>query len=145
MSTFTAYHEYHVPVKTSINLIEEELLTHIEFDTGNSTNECERKIQIRKENSKKPRKTTKIWSNFYFSCSISIICQVNIGICLIGMYFLKKSPIMRTKRNRDDCQVECELEIQEKNSKIENCMIPDKHRISGVYENARYSFTEINE
>ena len=43
----TAYQQHIVPVTTSLNLLQNEVLTHIEFDVANSSQKCDRQIQAR--------------------------------------------------------------------------------------------------
>ena len=43
----TAYQQHIVPVTTSLNLLQNEVLTHIEFDVANSSLEYERLMEVR--------------------------------------------------------------------------------------------------
>ena len=79
-------------MKTSVNL-ERELLTHIEFDAGNSTEECKRIIQRRIEERKKAylKTSPEIWSNVSYTITITaLFTQLIIGIFMTGAYFLQK-------------------------------------------------------
>lgn len=43
----TAYQKNIVPITTTSNLLQDEILTHIVFDTGNSTKNCKDQIETR--------------------------------------------------------------------------------------------------
>ena len=43
----SAYKMHRVPITTSLNLKEDEVLTHIMFDTANTTENCKRQIEER--------------------------------------------------------------------------------------------------
>ena len=44
-----AYHRNYVGVTTTIDLLQSQLLTHIEFDVGKNTEDCEKKLKKREE------------------------------------------------------------------------------------------------
>ena len=43
----TAYQKNMVPITTTPNLIQDEILTHLVFDTGKSTKNCNEQIELR--------------------------------------------------------------------------------------------------
>ena len=46
----TAYQTNMVPITTTSNLLQDEILTHLVFDTGNSTKNCNKQIELRLQN-----------------------------------------------------------------------------------------------
>ena len=91
----SAYYKNYVPVTSSLNLNQNQILTHIAFDIGNSTLECNNKIEERLERAKKEqlRRPPIQWTNteyvmpivtlfLLFLASITVNCMLCFRLSL---------------------------------------------------------------
>ena len=101
----TAYHENMVAITTTTNLIQDEILTHLVFDTGNSTKTCNEQIEVRLQNMKKAHyKPPPIqWSNIEYVMPMSILFLIvlTISITVNFMYCCRRQENSGPRRNNN--------------------------------------------
>ena len=80
----TAYQTNMVPITTTSNLLQDEILTHIVFDIGNSTKNCNKQIEVRLQNIIKAHyKPPPIqWSNIEYVMPMSILFVIVLTISI---------------------------------------------------------------
>ena len=101
----TAYHTNMVPITTTSNLLQDEILTHLVFDTGNSTKNCNKQIELRLQNIIKAQyKPPPIqWSNIEYVMPMSIlfILVLTISITVNFFYCCRRQENSGLRRNNN--------------------------------------------
>ena len=94
-----------VPITTTSNLLQDEILTHLVFDTGNSTKNCNKQIELRIENIIKAQyKPPPIqWSNIEYVMPMSIlfILVLTISITVNFFYCCRRQENSGPRRNNN--------------------------------------------
>ena len=99
----TAYHTNMVPITTTSNLLQDEILTHLVFDTGNSTKNCNKQIELRLQNIIKAQyKPPPIqWSNIEYVMPMSILFILTISITVNFFYCCQRQENSGSRRNNN--------------------------------------------
>ena len=99
------YHENMVAITTTTNLIQDEILTHLVFDTGNSTKTCNEQIEVRLQNMKKAHyKPPPVqWSNIEYVMPMAILFLIvlTISITVNFMYCCRRQENSGPRRNNN--------------------------------------------
>merc|ERR1712051_433851 len=85
----TTYQANMVPITTTSNLLQDEILTHLVFDTGNSTKNCNKQIEGRIQSLMKAHyKPPPIqWSNIEYVMPMTILFVLVLTISIIVNFF----------------------------------------------------------
>ena len=85
----TAYQANMVQITTTSNLLQDEILTHLVFDTGNSTKNCNKQIEERIQSLMKAHyKPPPIqWSNIEYVMPMTILFVLVLTISIIVNFF----------------------------------------------------------
>ena len=85
----TAYQTNMVPITTTSNLLQDEILTHLVFDTGNSTKNCNKQIEERIQSLIKAHyKPPPIqWSNIEYVMPMTILFVLALTISITVNFF----------------------------------------------------------
>ena len=96
----TAYHTNMVPITTTSNLLQDEILTHLVFDTGNSTKNCNKQIEERIQSLMKAHyKPPPIqWS---MPISILFVLVLTISITVNFLYCCRRQENSGPRRNNN--------------------------------------------
>ena len=101
----TAYQTNMVPITTTSNLLQDEILTHLVFDIGNSTKNCNKQIEVRLQNIIKAHyKPPPIqWSNIEYVMPMSILFVIvlTISITVNFMYCCRRQENSGPRRNNN--------------------------------------------
>ena len=101
----TAYQTNMVPITTTSNLLQDEILTHLVFDIGNSTKNCNKQIEVRLQNIIKAHyKPPPIqWSNIEYVMPMSILFVIvlTISITINFLYCCQRQENSGPRRNNN--------------------------------------------
>ena len=101
----TAYQKNIVPITTTTNLLQDEILTHIVFDTGNSTKNCQEQIETRLKSIETAQyKPPPIqWSNIEYAMPMTIlfVLVLTISITVNIMYCCRRQENSGPRRNNN--------------------------------------------